>query len=49
MHDGRRESSDLLNDKSVLGLTGVSLLMSELLAVVLVVQFRTKAHRLGVY
>ncbi|GHE06143.1 COG4705 family protein [Streptomyces alanosinicus] len=41
--------ADLLNEKAGLGLTGVSLLMSALLAVVLVVQFRTKAYRAGVY
>lgn len=35
--------------KAGLGLTGVSLLMSALLAVVLVVQFRTAAYRAGVY
>ncbi|MFJ9964847.1 COG4705 family protein [Streptomyces avermitilis] len=42
-------AADLLNEKLGLGLTGVSLLMSALLAVVLVVQFRTKAYRPGVY
>jgi len=42
-------AADLLNDKAGLGLTGVSLLMSALLAVVLVVQFRTKAYKAGVY
>ncbi|MGV4980696.1 COG4705 family protein [Streptomyces sp. NRAIS4] len=42
-------AADLLNEKAGLGLTGVSLLMSALLAVVLVVQFRTKAYRAGVY
>ncbi|MGW2938102.1 COG4705 family protein [Streptomyces sp. NPDC001156] len=42
-------AADLLNDKAGLGLTGVSLVMSALLAVVLVVQFRTKAYRPGVY
>ncbi|MDT0462258.1 COG4705 family protein [Streptomyces gibsoniae] len=41
-------AADLLNEKAGLGLTGVSLLMSALLAVVLVVQFRTRAHRPGV-
>ena len=35
--------------KAGLGLTGVSLLMSALLAVVLVVQFRTAVYRAGVY
>ncbi|WP_406457539.1 hypothetical protein OG782_33610 [Streptomyces sp. NBC_00876] len=42
-------AADLLNENLGLGLTGVSLLMSGLLAVVLVVQFRTKAYRPGVY
>ncbi|GAB3174894.1 membrane protein [Streptomyces incanus] len=42
-------AADLLNEKAGLGLTGVSLLMSALLAVVLVVQFRTAAYRPGVY
>ncbi|MEU6011315.1 hypothetical protein [Streptomyces sp. NPDC047453] len=42
-------AADLLNEKAGLGLTGVSLLMSALLAVVLVVQFRTLAYRAGVY
>ncbi|CAM5581814.1 MULTISPECIES: COG4705 family protein [Streptomyces] len=42
-------AADLLNEKAGLGLTGVSLLMSALLAVVLVIQFRTKAYRAGVY
>lgn len=42
-------AADLLNEKLGLGLTGVSLLMSALLVVVLVVQFRTKAYRPGVY
>ncbi|WP_329142492.1 hypothetical protein OIU91_02445 [Streptomyces sp. NBC_01456] len=42
-------AADLLNEKAGLGLTGVSLLMSALLAVVLVVQFRTKGYRPGVY
>ncbi|MEU3844143.1 hypothetical protein AB0E88_29490 [Streptomyces sp. NPDC028635] len=41
--------ADLLNEKLGLGLTGVSVLMSALLAVVLVVQFRTSAYRAGVY
>ncbi|MEV0736730.1 hypothetical protein AB0I51_12340 [Streptomyces sp. NPDC050549] len=42
-------AADLLNEKAGLGLTGVSVLMSALLAVVLVVQFRTTAYRAGVY
>ncbi|WP_406124080.1 hypothetical protein [Streptomyces sp. NBC_00989] len=42
-------AADLLNEKAGLGLTGVSLLMSALLAVVLVVQFRTTGYRAGVY
>ncbi len=42
-------AADLLNEKADLGLTGVSVLMSALLAVVLVVQFRTSAYRAGVY
>ncbi|WP_406129267.1 hypothetical protein OHQ89_47185 [Streptomyces canus] len=42
-------AADLLNEKAGLGLTGVSLLMSGLLAVVLVVQFRTTAYHAGVY
>ncbi|MEU0966050.1 hypothetical protein ABZ357_11755 [Streptomyces sp. NPDC005917] len=42
-------AADLLNQKAGLGLTGVSLLMSALLAVVLVVQFRTRAYRADVY
>ncbi|WP_037853557.1 membrane protein [Streptomyces sp. NRRL S-340] len=42
-------AADLLDEKAGLGLTGVSLLMSALLAVVLVVQFRTTAYRAGVY
>ncbi|MGW4514911.1 COG4705 family protein [Streptomyces sp. NPDC004393] len=42
-------AADLLNEKAGLGLTGVSLVMSALLAVVLVVQFRTRAYRPGVY
>jgi uncharacterized membrane-anchored protein len=42
-------AADLLNEKAGLGLTGVSVLMSGLLAVVLVVQFRTRAYRAGVY
>ncbi|MGW5122867.1 COG4705 family protein [Streptomyces sp. NPDC004069] len=42
-------AADLLNEKAGLGLTGVSVLMSALLAGVLVVQFRTRAYRPGVY
>ncbi|MEU4169927.1 hypothetical protein AB0F46_23980 [Streptomyces sp. NPDC026665] len=42
-------AADLLNENMGMGLTGVSLLMSGLLAVVLVVQFRTRAYRAGVY
>jgi len=42
-------AADLLNEKAGLGLTGVSLLMSVLLAAVLVVQFRTAGYRAGVY
>ncbi|KPI21918.1 protein of unknown function DUF347 [Actinobacteria bacterium OK074] len=42
-------AADLLNEKAGLGLTGVSVLMSVLLAGVLVVQFRTTAYRAGVY
>ncbi|MFI6405528.1 hypothetical protein [Streptomyces sp. NPDC050548] len=42
-------AADLLNEKAGLGLTGVSVLMSGLLAVALVVQFRTRAYRAGVY
>ncbi|WP_055523738.1 hypothetical protein [Streptomyces graminilatus] len=42
-------AADLLSEKAGLGLTGVSVLMSALLAVVLVVQFRTTAYRAGVY
>ncbi|MFJ9020306.1 hypothetical protein ACIRPU_10015 [Streptomyces sp. NPDC102259] len=42
-------AADLLDEKAGLGLTGVSVLMSALLAVVLVVQFRTGAYRAGVY
>ncbi|GAA2597655.1 hypothetical protein [Streptomyces axinellae] len=42
-------AADLLNEKLGLGLSGVSLLMSVLLALVLVVQFRTSAYRAGVY
>ncbi|MGW3247304.1 hypothetical protein ACWDAS_32680, partial [Streptomyces sp. NPDC001070] len=42
-------AADLLNEKLGLGVTGVSLLMSVLLAGVLVAQFRTRAYRPGVY
>ncbi|MER7189505.1 COG4705 family protein [Streptomyces flaveolus] len=42
-------AADLLNEKAGLGLTGVSVLMSALLVVVLVVQFRTRAYRADVY
>ncbi|MGW3174197.1 COG4705 family protein [Streptomyces sp. NPDC001153] len=42
-------AADLLNEKAGLGLTGVSVLMSALLAVVLLVQFRSSAYRPGVY
>ncbi|WP_330461213.1 hypothetical protein OIB37_32715 [Streptomyces sp. NBC_00820] len=42
-------AADLLNEKAGLGLTGVSVLMSALLAVVLVAQFRTRSYRAGVY
>ncbi len=42
-------AADLLNEKAGLGLTGVSVLMSVLLAAVLVVQFRTTSYRAGVY
>ncbi|MEW2472085.1 hypothetical protein AB0919_45085 [Streptomyces sp. NPDC046994] len=42
-------AADLLNSNAGLGLTGVSVLMSALLAVVLVVQFRTPANRPGIY
>ncbi|GAA1153680.1 MULTISPECIES: COG4705 family protein [Streptomyces violaceusniger group] len=42
-------AADLLNEKAGLGLTGVSALMSALLATALVVQFRTSAYRAGVY
>src|SRR5262249_38254366 len=40
-------AADLLGDKAGLGLTGLSVLMSALLAVVAVVQFRTSAYRAG--
>lgn len=49
MHDVGETAADMLDEKLGMGLTGVSLLMSALLAVVLVVQFRTKAYRAGVY
>ncbi|MEU3713702.1 COG4705 family protein [Streptomyces catenulae] len=42
-------AADLLNEKLGLGLTGVSLLMSAVLAGALVAQFRTAAYRPGVY
>ncbi|WP_411124097.1 hypothetical protein [Streptomyces sp. x-19] len=42
-------AADLLNARAGLGLTGVSALMSALLAVVLVVQFRSRSYRAGVY
>ncbi|MFE0178259.1 hypothetical protein ACFWZ2_38720 [Streptomyces sp. NPDC059002] len=42
-------AADMLNEKLGLGLSGVSLLMSALLAMVLVVQLRTNAYRAGVY
>ncbi|MFD7486924.1 COG4705 family protein [Streptomyces mirabilis] len=42
-------AADLLNEKAGLGLTGVSVLMSALLGVVLLVQFRSSAYRPGVY
>ncbi|MEV5986291.1 hypothetical protein AB0L85_14875 [Streptomyces sp. NPDC052051] len=42
-------AADLLNENLGLGLTGVSLLMSVLLAAALVLQFRTTAYRPGVY
>ncbi|MGW2823877.1 COG4705 family protein [Streptomyces sp. NPDC001443] len=41
--------ADLLNERVGLGLTGATVSMSALLAVVLVVQFRTTAYRAGVY
>ena len=40
-------AADLLTKKAGLGLTGMSVLMSALLAVVLVVQFRTAAYVRG--
>ncbi|MEU8579232.1 COG4705 family protein [Streptomyces abikoensis] len=42
-------AADLLNGKVGLGLTGVSLLMSVLLVVALVAQFRARAYRPDVY
>ncbi|MEV6948142.1 hypothetical protein AB0N07_40705 [Streptomyces sp. NPDC051172] len=42
-------AADLMNEKAGMGLTGVSVLMSALLAVALVVQFRTTAYRAAVY
>ncbi|WP_275558960.1 hypothetical protein [Streptomyces sp. 5-6(2022)] len=42
-------AADLLNEKAGLGLTGVSALMSAVLAAVLVAQFRTSGYRAGVY
>ncbi|WP_262698499.1 MULTISPECIES: COG4705 family protein [Streptomyces] len=42
-------AADLLNEKAGLGLTGVSALMSVVLAGVLVAQFRTSGYRAGVY
>ncbi|KUJ33486.1 hypothetical protein ADL25_45145 [Streptomyces sp. NRRL F-5122] len=42
-------AADLLNSKAGLGLTGVSVVMSALLAVVLLVQFRMRAYRPGIY
>ncbi|MFE9450206.1 hypothetical protein [Streptomyces sp. NPDC006739] len=42
-------AADLLNEKTGLGLTGVTVSMSTLLAVALVAQFGTSAHRAGVY
>lgn len=42
-------AADLLHEKAGLGLTGVSTLMSAVLAVVLVAQFRTSGYRAGVY
>ncbi|MFI0966604.1 hypothetical protein ACH4S8_35260 [Streptomyces sp. NPDC021080] len=42
-------AADLLNEKAGLGLTGVSVLMSTLLAVVLAAQFRSTEYRAGVY
>ncbi|MGV9320152.1 COG4705 family protein [Streptomyces sp. NPDC003660] len=42
-------AADLLAGKAGLGLTGVSVLMSALLAAALVAQFRTRSYRAGVY
>ncbi|MFK0156003.1 hypothetical protein ACIQVK_28510 [Streptomyces sp. NPDC090493] len=42
-------AADLLSEKAGLGPTGAPVLMSALLAVVLVVQFRTSTYRAGVY
>ncbi|MEU7305947.1 hypothetical protein [Streptomyces sp. NPDC007206] len=42
-------AADLLKGKAGLGLPGASVLMSALLSVVLVVQFRSKGYRPGVY
>ncbi|MFD4511565.1 hypothetical protein [Streptomyces sp. NPDC058457] len=42
-------AADLLDEKAGLGLTGVSVVMIALLAVALVVQFRSSAYRAGVY
>lgn len=42
-------AAGLLKERAGLGLTGVSVLMGVLLAVVLVVQFRTSVYRAGVY
>ncbi|MEU8976753.1 hypothetical protein AB0D11_47845 [Streptomyces monashensis] len=42
-------AADLLSEKAGLGPAGVSVLMSALLAVVLVIQFRSGAYRPGVY
>ncbi|MFJ7996108.1 hypothetical protein ACIQ7D_02895 [Streptomyces sp. NPDC096310] len=42
-------AADMLAGNAGLGLTGVSVLMSALLALVLIVQFRTRAYRPGVY
>ncbi|MET9089519.1 hypothetical protein ABZX77_47990 [Streptomyces sp. NPDC004237] len=42
-------AADLLDERAGLGPTGVSVLMSALLAVVLVVQFRAGSYRAGVY
>ncbi|MFF3446732.1 hypothetical protein ACFYXJ_06265 [Streptomyces sp. NPDC002667] len=42
-------AADLLKEKAGLGLTGVSVLMSTVLAVVLAAQFRSTQYRAGVY